>query len=71
MSKINVNFEHIGIDTKEIMKEASKVEEIHNELNSKKDDEKEFLGWMNLASNYEKKEIEKIKKAARKIRKDS
>lgn len=71
MSKINLEIEFSGIDTKDIMKEASRVEEIHNELNSKKNDENEFLGWMNLASNYEKKEIEKIKKAARKIRKDS
>ena len=71
MSKINLEIEFSGIDTKDIMKEASRVEEIHNELNSKKNDENEFLGWMNLASSYEKKEIEKIKKAARKIRKDS
>ena len=71
MSNISLEFKYTGIDNKEILKHAKKVEEIHNELNEKKDDENEFLGWMNLPSNYNKKELDKIKKCAKKIRKDS
>lgn len=71
MSNIKVDFQYTGIDSKEIMKKAKKVEEIHEELNSLKDDEKEFLGWMNLPSNIKKKELDKIKKYAKKIREDS
>ena len=71
MSNIKVDFQYTGIDSKEIMKKAKKVEEIHEELNSLKDDEKEFLGWMNLPSNIKKKELDKIKKCAKKIREDS
>ena len=71
MSNINLELKYTEIDNKEILKYAKKVEEIHNELNEKKDDENEFLGWMNLPSNYNKKELDKIKKCAKKIRKDS
>ena len=71
MSNINLELKYSGIDTKELMKKAKKVEEIHEELNSKKDDENEFLGWMSLPSNFDKKELEKIKKCAKKIREDS
>ena len=71
MSNINLELKYSGIDNKEILKIAKKVEEIHNELNLKKDDENEFLGWMNLPSNYKKEELNKIKKCAKKIREDS
>ena len=71
MSNINLELKYTGIENKEILKYAKKVEEIHNELNEKKEDENEFLGWINLPSNYNKKELDKIKKCAKKIRKDS
>ena len=71
MSNINLELKYKEIDNKEILKYAKKVEEINNKLNEKKDDENEFLGWMNLPSNYNKKELDKIKKCAKKIRKDS
>lgn len=71
MSNITLDFEYTNIDTKEIMKYADSVEEIHNELNLKKSDKNEFLGWMNLPSKYNKKEFEKIKKCAKKIRENS
>lgn len=71
MSNIKLEIEYTGIDTKEIMKSAQKVEEIHKELRENADKQDEFLGWLNLPSNYDKVEFEKIKKCAKKIRKDS
>ena len=36
-------------------------EKIHKELHSKANDEKEFLGWLELPTNYDKDEFERIK----------
>ena len=66
MSNIKLEIKYTGIDTKEIMKNAKKVEEIHKELREKQYREDEFLGWLNLPSNYDKVEFEKIKKCAKK-----
>ena len=48
-----------------------KVKEIHEELQKNKNNEDEFLGWIDLPENYDKEEFERIKKAAKKIQKDS
>ena len=71
MSNIKVDFSNTGIPTGEILKYSDKVTKIHEELYSKKDNEKEFLGWLDLPVNYDKEEFERIKKAAEKIKKDS
>ena len=68
MSNIKLELKHTGINTKEIMKYAERVQTIHKELYENKED---FLGWMTLPSDYDRKEFEKIKKCAKKIRKDS
>jgi len=71
MSNIKLNLSNTGVDISEILKYSEKVDEIHKEIQSKKDDEKEFLGWLDLPTNYNKEEFERIKKAAKKIQKDS
>ena len=71
MGNINVNLENARVFEKNIMKYAKQVKEIHNKLHLKADDKKEFCGWLNLPTNYDKKEFEKIKKSAEKIQKDS
>ena len=53
------------------MKYKDKVEKIHKDLHSKANDEKEFVGWIELPTNYDKTEFARIKKVAKKIRKDS
>ena len=55
----------------EILKYNEKVGKIHEELQAKKDDEKEFLGWLDLPTNYDKKEFARIKTVAKRIKKDS
>ena len=71
MENIKVNFENARVFEKNIMKYASQVKEIHNKLHLKAEDEKEFCGWLNLPTNYDKNEFARIKVAAEKIRKDS
>ena len=71
MSNIKVDFSHVGIPQSEILKYSEKVALIHKEFQDKKNDEKEFLGWLELPTNYDKEEFARIKKAAEKIKKDS
>ena len=71
MSNVKLELKYTKIDTKEIMKYKERVQEIHQELQQNKNKESEFLGWLNLPTKYNKKEFEKIKKCAKKIREDS
>jgi len=71
MSNIKLNLEKAGIEKEEIMKYREQVASIHNELYEKSDDEKEFVGWLKLPTDYDKEEFERIKKCAVKIKKDS
>lgn len=71
MSNIKVDLSNAGVTINDILNYSEKVKEIHEELQAKKDDEKEFLGWLDLPTNYDKEEFERIKKAAEKIQKDS
>ena len=71
MSNIKIDLSNTGIAINEILNYSEKVQEIHKELQEKKNDEKEFLGWLDLPTNYDKEEFERIKKAAEKIQKDS
>ena len=71
MSNIKLDLSYTGIPVSEIQKYSEKVCKIHEEFEAKKDDEKEFLGWLDLPTNYDKEEFERIKKVADKIKKDS
>lgn len=71
MSNIKLDISNTKVAMEEIMKYNEKVENIHNELHLKSEDEKEFLGWLTLPTNYDKEEFERIKKSAEKIKKDS
>ena len=70
MSNIKLDISNTGVPMNNILEYAKKVEEIHKDLHAKKDDEKEFLGWLELPTNYDKEEFSRIKKAAKKIQKD-
>ena len=71
MSNIKLDLSNVGVPTTEILKYNETVVRIHEELQVKKNDEKEFLGWLDLPTNYDKEEFERIKKAAEKIQKES
>ena len=47
------------------------VEKFHKELHSRADAQDDFVGWLHLPTKYDKKEFARIKKAAKKIKKES
>ena len=71
MGNIKVDFKNARVFEKNVMKYAKQVLEIHKKLHEKADDKKELCGWLNLPSNYDKEEFDKIKKSAKKIQSNS
>ena len=71
MPMINLDLKNTGITKKSIMEYKEKVENIHKELHKRANLEKDFVGWLELPTNYDKKEFARIKKAAKKIKKES
>ena len=60
MVGLKLDLKNAGITEKSILKYSKEVEKIHTELHEKKDDENEFLGWLDLPSDYDKKEVEML-----------
>ena len=58
MVGLKLDLKNAGITEKSILKYSKEVEKIHTELHEKKDDENEFLGWLELPTKYNKKEFE-------------
>lgn len=71
MANLKLDLTYSGVSDKEISRYGSKVTKICSNLIQKADDENEFVGWLNLPTNYDKKEFDRIKKAAKRIRKNS
>ena len=71
MSEIKLNLKNSKIEPKNILEYKKRVEEIHKDLHNRANDKNDFLGWLELPTNYDKKEFNRINKAARKIRKES
>ena len=71
MSGIKLDLKNSGIEPKLILEYKEQVENIHKELKRRAKDEKDFVGWLELPTNYDKKEFTRIKKAAKKINKES
>lgn len=71
MLNLKLDLSNSGIDQKAIMKYKEKVEEIHQELHKRANDEKDFVGWLVLPTNYNMEEFERIKVSAKRIQEDS
>ena len=71
IQNVKLDFKHTSIEEKDFMKYAEEVAEAHEELHKKIKDKKEPLGWLEWPTKYDKKELEKIKKSAKKIQSDS
>ena len=71
MPNVNLELSYSGIEEKELFEYENKVKEIYDRLSEKAKDENEFVGWLKLPSSYDRKEFARIKKAAKRIRKDS
>ena len=68
---IKLNLENSSLQENVINEYSEEIAKIHDNLHAKANDEKEFLGWIELPTNYDKEEFERIKKAAKKIQNDS
>ena len=71
MANIRLNLKHTGITQKTILTYKEQVENIHKDLHRRANNEKDFVGWLELPTNYDKEEFARIKKAAKKIKKES
>ena len=71
MANIKLDLSYSGVSDKEISRYGTKITKICDNLMKKADDENEFVGWLNLPTNYNKKEFDRIKKAAKRIIKNS
>ncbi len=71
MANIKLDLKNTGITQKSVMEYKEQVENIHKELHKRASDEKDFVGWLELPTNYDKEEFKRIKKAAKKIKKES
>ena len=71
MLNLKLNLKNTGIEQKAIMKYKEKVEQIHQELHKRANDETDFVGWIDLPTKYDKKEFKRIKEAAARIQEDS
>ena len=71
MVNISLNLKNTGITQKSILEYKEQVKNIHKDLHRRANDENDFVGWLDLPTNYDKKEFARIKKAAKKIKKES
>ena len=71
MLEVKLNLENSGIEPQEILEYKQQVENIHKDLHRRANDESDFVGWLDLPTNYDKEEFERIKKVANRIKKDS
>ena len=71
MANIRLDLKHTGITQKTILTYKEQVENIHKDLHRRANDEKDFVGWLELPTNYDKEEFGRIKKEKKKIKKES
>ena len=71
MPNIKLNLKNSQVSKKQINEYKTQVEKIHEELHSRANDPKDFVGWLELPTNYDKNEFKRIKKSAKKIAKES
>jgi len=59
------------LNANDVYKTQEKVRNCHDMLHKGTGEGSEYVGWVDLPQNYDKKEFDRIKKAAQKIREDS
>ena len=71
MLEIKLNLENTGIEPQEILEYKQVVENIHKDLHGRAHNENDFVGWIDLPTNYDKEEFARIQEAAKRINEDS
>ena len=57
MAEIKLDLKNSEITQKSIMEYKEQVENIHKDLHKRANDEKDFVGWLELPTNYDTKEL--------------
>ena len=55
MANLKLDLKNSGITEKMILEYKEQVENIHKELHRRANDENDFVGWLELPTNYDKK----------------
>ncbi|MBE7039796.1 MAG: glucose-6-phosphate isomerase [Ruminococcaceae bacterium] len=73
MKKLTVDYSKtfINLDEKEILSMQEEINLCHDALHGKTGEGAFFTGWLNLPNEYDKAEMERVKKAAKKIQENS
>lgn len=71
MLEIKLNLENSDVKMKDILEYTEQIEEYHNNLQSRSLEEDDYVGWLELPTNYSTLEYKRIKKAAERIQEDS
>ena len=58
MTNLKLRYENSSIKDETLLEYDEKIKEIHEELAKKANLENEFVGWLDLPVNYDKKEFE-------------
>lgn len=64
---MKLNFDYVKVTNDEILSYQDKVSKIVEELDNRKKDINDFVGWLDIVNNYDKIEYDRIKKSAIKI----
>ena len=68
---MKINFNNTLINNDVINKYDDMVKGIHNKLHDNCNSQVDFMGWLDLPINYDKDELEQIKKCAEKVKNNS
>lgn len=68
---IKLNYDNSSINEKMFQEYSNRITEIHNKIKEEANAKDNFLGWVELPTNFDKKEFDRIKKAAEKIKNNS
>ena len=71
MANIRLDYKNTNITKRMIQDYTKEVEKNHKELHDRALDDEDFVGWLELPTDYNKEEFKRIKKAAKKIAKES
>lgn len=69
--RLNTKYAQAFIDSEKYAEISARVEAAHATLHNGTGAGSDFLGWLDLPTNYDKEEFDRIKKSAEKIRSDS
>ena len=68
---IKFNFDNSSIQERVFQEYSQEIAKIHKRIHENANNQDEFLGWVELPTNYDKQEFQRIQESASKIQKNS